>query len=70
MMGDDCLKNLVFPDDMVILSERKNELQLTVLTFNCRVFTKKTKIMAFKGKGRVWSKIVLEGVIRSAALHI
>lgn len=56
-MRDIYLNTSLFADDMVVFSESEDDLQLglfkfyeTLLTFNCRASTTKTKLSAFKGK--------------------
>ena len=61
---------LLFADDQVIIQDSEDKLQKSVYLlnqiskdYNLKISTEKTKIMAFKGKHLVRSKIEIEGSI-------
>jgi len=64
------LNTLVFADDQVIIHDSKDKLQKSVYTlnqkskdYNLKISMAKTKIMAYKGKHLVHSKIEIDGSI-------
>ena len=64
------LNTLLFADDQVVIQDSEDKLQkpLYILNhmckdYNLKIFTDKTKIMAFKGKHLVFSKIEIDGSI-------
>jgi hypothetical protein len=64
------LNTLLFADDKVIIQDSEDKLQKSVYTlsqmskdYNLKISTDKTKIMVFKGKHLVYSKIEIDGSI-------
>jgi len=64
------LNTLLFADDQVIIQDPEDKLQKSVYIlnqtskdYNFKISTDKTKIMAFKGKRLVRSKIEIDGSI-------
>jgi len=64
------LNTLLFADDQVILQDPEDKLKKSVYIlnqmskdYNLKIFTDKTKIMAFKGNHLVCSKIEIDGSI-------
>jgi len=64
------LNTLLFADDPVIIQDSEDKLQKAVYILNqmskhdnLKISTDKTKIMAFKGKHLVHSKIQIDGSI-------
>ena len=62
---------ILFADDLIIIQKNENDLQKAMFVLNeqCRnydfqISKTKTKIMPFKGKHPVRSKIILEGQSR------
>jgi hypothetical protein len=64
------LNTLLFADDQIIIHDSEDKLQKSVhlsnqmsKDYNLKISTDKTKIMAFKGKHLVRSKIEIDGSI-------
>ena len=64
------LNTLLFPDDQVVIQDSEDKLQKSVCMlnqmrkdYNLKISTDKTKIMAFKGKHTLLSKIEIDGSI-------
>lgn len=70
------INTLMFADDQVILQKSEDDLQHSVYrlyqickVYNLEISEKKTKVMAFKGKFPVRSKIVINGNIIDQVSH-
>jgi len=68
------LNTLLFADDQVIIQDSEDKLQKSVYLlnqtskdYNFKISTDKTKLMAFKGKHLVRSKIEIDGSILEQA---
>ena len=60
------INTLLFADDQVIMQKTEKDLQLAVFhlsqickEYNLRISTQKTKVMAFRGKHPIRSKIII-----------
>lgn len=67
---DICVNSLLFADDQALLAETEDDLQYNVhtlgkiaKTYNCRISTSKTEIMAFRGNYPVRSKICIDNIM-------
>jgi len=70
LTGNLYLNTSLFADDQVIIQDSEHKLQKSVYIlnqmsndYNLKIFTEKTKIMAFKGKHLVRSKLEIDGSI-------
>ena len=68
------MNTILFADDQIILADSEQDLQRAVFQlkevtkhFNLEVSTQKSKVMAFKGKYPIRSKIALNEIVKQVS---